>query len=35
MEQSTNTSYKTKITQLSDLENYVGKELGLTDIKKQ
>ena len=31
MEQPTNTSYKTKISQLSDLENYVGKELGLTE----
>lgn len=31
MEQPTNTPYATKIAHLSELENYIGQELGLTE----
>ena len=31
MEQPTNTPYSTTIPNLSDLPNYIGKELGLTE----
>ncbi len=31
MEQPTTTPYATRLKELSELENYVGKELGLTE----
>ena len=31
MEQPTNTAYATRLTNISELNDYVGKELGLTE----